>query len=782
MDSILAKWYQSDSDGVNFCERVWSRIENGDNPSVQVQTPEIGHRQAAVSTDSRRTYALEATMLAASLLIGLSAYFVLVGLEQPTHPVASSESSAAASAETSNQAELENAKQETISQEAPKIKYITRIDDRPETKNNETDFKRHADTNNHFDQKIVSKGKPETSPNVKQNPGQSSYFADLPGSRSSVAPPTNQAVFGQHKLVYPPQRSLEFEIEINRSGYGNIAVNGKLVAKRLLPAEIGKIFEAIEPEIVDRIAILGPRIGPVTGTIYVQAEGNGESFEFRSIKEFRESVAIVRKEIPLVKTKYRKGRSLDENVIASTLFDTTREFQYWAKESLQAGFEPLPYRDPAEKFRRIIDLEDFREFARTGKFTVPGPESYYVDATVIQPNGPSKLRRSLIVESKPVSLFKHAGDFREFRMTMAAQSRKDNIEKPIQPLAQIIGARPDLQGLPLVMGDECHLNSERGNVLNQISRSIGPVLSRFDAFSSRNTKTHPQYRKRLMETMINQVKTKLPQSANSAQEMLTIDQMLQIEQPELRLELVRMLGDSKSRVGCNLLSCYVKYDMNPEVRMAATQALSKMPRDVYREKLLEGLQYPWLEAAKHAAEALVRLNDVKAVPHLVELLNKPDPREPFQNSNGQYVKRELVSINHLKNCLLCHADSQSISDFGRAPVPEWNKALPRQYYNSHSSSLAARADVTYLRQDFSVVQSVEDHGSWPEQQRFDYVIREAPMSSDQVEEHSKANPTFQSREYRSVIVFALQMLTDKNPLDNSYQSWKEISEQLKTAP
>ena len=106
---------------------------------------------------------------------------------------------------------------------------------------------------------------------------------------------------------------------------------------------------------------------------------------------------------------------------------------------------------------------------------MPGPESYYVDATIIQPNGPSKLRRSLIVESKPVSLFKHAGDFREFRMTMAAQSRKDNIEKPIQPLAQIIGARPDLQGLPLVMGDECHLNSERGNVLNQISRSIGPV-------------------------------------------------------------------------------------------------------------------------------------------------------------------------------------------------------------------------------------------------------------------------------------------------------------------
>jgi len=246
----------------------------------------------------------------------------------------------------------------------------------------------------------------------------------------------------------------------------------------------------------------------------------------------------------------------------------------------------------------------------------------------------------------------------------------------------------------------------------------------------------------------------------------------------LRLELVDLLSKSKSKVSANLLACYVKFDLDESVRISATRALSKFPLDWVRPKLLEGLRYPWPDAAKHAAEGLVRLNDSKAIPILVEYLKSPDPTTPRVSKDGHYVKRELVAINHLKNCMLCHADSAAESDKGRAPVPSWERPLPRLYYGARSSGLMARADVTYLRQDFSVVHRVDEPGHWPANQRFDYVVRKTKLTEEQAEALEDKSNESSFGEYREAIVFALKMLTDRKPTDSSYANWKEIANDL----
>ena len=89
--------------------------------------------------------------------------------------------------------------------------------------------------------------------------------------------------------------------------------------------------------------------------------------------------------------------------------------------------------------------------------------------------------------------------------------------------------------------------------------------------------------------------------------------------------------------------------------------------------------------------------------------------------------RELVRINHLSNCMLCHAPSLSKDDLVRGRVPMPGEDPPPLYYGE-VTGLFVRADTTYLRQDFSVVQPVAGAGKWPGDERFDYMVRTRPLN------------------------------------------------------
>src|SRR5262249_13109549 len=145
----------------------------------------------------------------------------------------------------------------------------------------------------------------------------------------------------------------------------------------------------------------------------------------------------------------------------------------------------------------------------------------------------------------------------------------------------------------------------------------------------------------------------------------------------------------------------VLFDLSAQVRGRALAALKGRPAKQFVRVLVEGLQFPWPPVAEHAAAALVALELREAVPRLRAMLDAPEPVTPFVRKDGALMMRELVRVNPLRNCLLCHAPSYSADDVLRGRVPNPSEPLPppSAYYGG-SDGVFVRADITYLRQDF----------------------------------------------------------------------------------
>jgi hypothetical protein len=253
-------------------------------------------------------------------------------------------------------------------------------------------------------------------------------------------------------------------------------------------------------------------------------------------------------------------------------------------------------------------------------------------------------------------------------------------------------------------------------------------------------------------------------------------QSLQVETPMVRSQLVEMLADQRSPKATSALVDRALYDTSREVRHYANMVLKDRPPKEYRTKLLEALRYPWSPVAWNAAEALLAVRDEKAVPDLINLLDAPEPAKPHQDPAGKLVVRELVRINHLQNCLLCHAPSQGTGDLVAALVPTPGRPLRQVYYGSRSFSreVLVRADVTYLRQDFSVMHVVENPKSWPERQRFDYLVRTREATPEEIAAQN-AIPQKAEAQYpqREAVLTVLRKLTGQNAGTES-QAWRRL--------
>src|SRR5260221_8559783 len=210
--------------------------------------------------------------------------------------------------------------------------------------------------------------------------------------------------------------------------------------------------------------------------------------------------------------------------------------------------------------------------------------------------------------------------------------------------------------------------------------------------------------------------------------------MLQPLNEPVRTALIRQLSEIKTAGASEALAERAIYDLSPTVRRTACEALSFRPRAEFRDTLIAGLRYPWAPVAFHAAQALVALDDRQSMPQLNELVNATDPSLPEKNKKGEWVKSELVRINHLRNCYFCHAPSTNNTDLVRGAVPIPGEPLPRVYSNSRDGNFV-RADVTYLKQDFSLTQQVkttDKNDRWPESQRFDYLVRKRPATPEEI--------------------------------------------------
>ncbi len=381
------------------------------------------------------------------------------------------------------------------------------------------------------------------------------------------------------------------------------------------------------------------------------------------------------------------------------------------------------------------------------------------------------------------------------RLALAGARFKTLNQKYPGPLA-LLGNRPDLGGLPMRMGHDCQLGKEPAENLQVLSRKLRILIQTAIPRDGIEVRPDPDTLKGLLIQGGDPIKAPAiavrpgrfpalaiegkPTDWLCSESVPALMQLLQAENTATRKVLVEVLGLIKGKAATEALTNRALMDLSPEVRELALKELKSRPVEDYAPALIKGLKYPWSVVADHAAEALATLDVKGAVPHVIKMLGEADPSLPVTVGKGPtayLAQREVVRLNHLGNCVLCHAPSTDQADLVRGAVPTPGQPLPApvttpQYYE-RGTGIFVRADVTYLRQDFSVVQPVEKHGPWPEQQRFDYLVRYRPVSKEVLEQAQAKLAERKTSPHKEAMLFTLRELTGKD-LGKSASDWSVL--------
>ncbi|HMF17041.1 MAG TPA: HEAT repeat domain-containing protein [Gemmataceae bacterium] len=357
----------------------------------------------------------------------------------------------------------------------------------------------------------------------------------------------------------------------------------------------------------------------------------------------------------------------------------------------------------------------------------------------------------------------------DMRSIIRRGKEETKVPEPVDPhefLAQLRKKQPWLAELPLREGLDCRLDAELAKEFGAYSVlvrcALGAPQERLSSFS--NSASHSLRLPRAPEAFWKNLQT-LSGAGNILDlkkcdwqvphALRALGQILAVEETPFRVSLVEHLRKPADAKACVALAKTALFDVDREVRQAALAGLQSRPPAEFASVLVEGFRYPWGPVARNAAVALAELNVTEAVPALIALLDEAEPGLPFRAKSGQFMIRELVRINHHRNCLLCHVPSKSMKDPARGPVPVPGKRLPSLADYFEPGHTFVRADVTYLRQDFSTTLEVKDHGAWPAKQRFDFVIRVRPLKKEEAMKYR--GPEFSEHKY--AIRYALHALT-----------------------
>jgi hypothetical protein len=365
------------------------------------------------------------------------------------------------------------------------------------------------------------------------------------------------------------------------------------------------------------------------------------------------------------------------------------------------------------------------------------------------------------------------------------------------PLLEVV---PDAGGLPLRMGSACELSSHQAATLDALSRKLRVYTNVLLAPDAEGKRPEPTaFREKLTKEM----RGKRPEWVR-AEAIPTLMQMLMHEERPIRQILIDVLAEIPGRQSTIALAQRAVFDLDREVRASAVAVLKGRAAEDFRPVLLKALRYPWAPAAEHAAEALVGLDDRQAVPQLVVMLKQPDPAGPQSLKKDHAILQEVVRTHHLTNCILCHPPSQNGSEpvLGQDPVLTLTASTPGQASaarrlqgtpGSHSYGQGSRGggsnqvpalirgDVTYLRQDFSVLLPLPPRGPGPlaaPTQRFDYIVRTRVVPPKElVLLKTNADPTAYPQ--RESVLFALRELTGKD-VGTTTIAWQELFPRAET--
>ncbi|HEV3385655.1 MAG TPA: HEAT repeat domain-containing protein [Gemmata sp.] len=384
-----------------------------------------------------------------------------------------------------------------------------------------------------------------------------------------------------------------------------------------------------------------------------------------------------------------------------------------------------------------------------------------------------------------------------------------NANKTDAFMTALLENRDDLAGLPFAMGDDCRTSVERTKQFTQAVASVRRALANpnGEIFQTEGRPSAPfqpgtvtsvpqgvngntptfwsQYRIICENEDAAQVradKTKCEQVTLAR--IAALMQLLAPETPEIRLGMVKYLTSIPLVEATKALARLAIFSPEDEVRFAAIDALKVRREKDYTEIFVQGLRYPWPAVAKRSADAIARMGRSDLIPELVAVLASEDPRMPTTKSEDSKqvpTIREMVKVNHHRNCMMCHAPgnpSNVSSNAITAEVPIPGQPLPSQFegYRQSSFDLMIRVDVTYLRQDFSALLPVADAHPWPDLQRFDFFIRERKLTSEEADIY-KVKLTAKEEgvlsPYHKAALAALRELTGKDTAPTA-EAWRKL--------
>jgi hypothetical protein len=386
----------------------------------------------------------------------------------------------------------------------------------------------------------------------------------------------------------------------------------------------------------------------------------------------------------------------------------------------------------------------------------------------------AELARNLDMETEKGTTAKLLSEPSKFGASKSpAEKKSTEKEAPrtpaeMHPALELIARRADLKGLPVRDVADCQAPAKEAKSIETLSREVRRGMRNIRPPSS-DVSYHGVLQRG--NTLVRYIESLSSKEWGAEVGVRMLVQMFQNDVFPVRQKIVRVLALNKGKSASAILARWAVFDLHSEIREAAVEALKGRPREEYRSVLLDALRYPWAPVADHAAEALVALCDREAAGELARLLDQPDPLAPVQNKEKKWVVPELVRVNHFGNCALCHAPSLAREDPVRGLVPDRSQPIPEVYYES-KSGIFVRADVTYLKQDFSLMERVEEPKEWPRMQRFDYLVRQRELSEDEVSRLPAKDPAAGRTTYpqRDAVRWALCRLTGED-LGSRSEDW-----------
>jgi len=267
-----------------------------------------------------------------------------------------------------------------------------------------------------------------------------------------------------------------------------------------------------------------------------------------------------------------------------------------------------------------------------------------------------------------------------------------------------------------------------------------------------------------------------------------LSQILAPEPKSMRYELVKKLARSIRPDATKAIAKAAVFDLDEQVRFYAIKELMNRPKEhaaQIDEVLMQGIRYPMASVAKQAAHAIFALKREELVPQLVAFLGEAAPGDPVEakvEDRDVCTVREVVRINHHRNCLLCHPPTQTGSTDevpGVIPIPgnPFSQSPGEAYGRAQSSGEPmVRADTTYLRQDFSAMMPVENAQPWPEMQRFDFLVRTRVVEGKELadlKQKVQARGANLSENHRATVQ-VLAALTGHRDVAPTQAAWCEV--------